>query len=160
MKKFKNAKIIISVICILIFSIPTLAANPGSSDDPLISLSYLNDVVIPQLKGYVDAAVGNGTNGMSKPLGEGVFNSYEVVTVGAGKTIYGAKSCHMILRMGSASVVASQKGGVADVTSGADLLNGATVYPNHLLIVPVDDGRGIKMQTDGIVMVSGKFTVR
>ena len=158
MKNFKNAKIIVSVLCVLALCIPTLAADPGSSDDPLVTLSYVNDVLVPQIKGYIDSSLENfaSSKAPSDSLSQG---SYEIVNLNAGQTLIGGQSCHIILRMGSATVLSSQKGGIADVTNGVDLFNGSVVPANHLLIIPVDDGRGITMQTDGIIMVSGKFSV-
>ena len=159
MKKFKSLKLIISILCIFVLCLPTIAADPGSADDPLISLSYLNDVIMPQIVSYVDTSVANAGNGSS--IYDNTANgTYDIVNVWNGQTIIGDQSCHMILRMGSATIVSSQKGGVADVTSGTDLSHGSFVPANHLLIVPVGDGRGMKMHTDGIIMISGKFTVQ
>ncbi len=157
MKNFECKKFLVSILCILIFSMPALAADPGSSDDPLVTLSYVNDVLIPQMKSYVDASVGSLGSG-SSPLDE-VSSNYNIVNVSKGQTIIGSKSCHMIMRMGDGIIVATQKGGIADVTDGVDLANGSAVPSNHLLIVPVDDGRGIKMNTDGILMISGSYSV-
>ncbi len=157
MKIFESKKIIASILCILVFCIPALAADPGSSDDPLITLSYVNDVLIPQMKSYVDASVGSLGDG-SLPAIEAA-SAYNIVNVSKGQTVIGSKSCHMIMRMGDGIIIATQKGGIADVTDGVDLANGAKVPSNHLLIVPVDDGRGIKMNTDGIIMISGSYSV-
>ena len=157
MKNFEVKKILVSILCILIFCMPALAADPGSSDDPLVTLSYVNDVLIPQMKSYVDASLSSLDVG-SSPLGEASSN-YNIVNVSKGQTVIGSKSCHMIMRMGDGIIVATQKGGIADVTDGIDLSNGAVVPANHLLIVPVDDGRGIKMNTDGILMISGSYSV-
>ncbi len=158
MKKLKSKKIIVSILCMLVFSMPALASDPGSSDDPLITLSYVNDVLIPQMKSYVDASVASLDIGSSSA--DANSYSYNIVNVSKGQTIIGSKSCHMIMRMGDGIVVATQKGGIADVTDGIDLANGTSVPSNHLLIVPVDDGRGIKMNTDGIIMISGSYSVK
>ncbi len=152
MKKLKNSKLLASLLCVAILCIPALAADPGSSDDPLVSLSYVNDVLIPQFKSYVDAAI-------DEQYSKDMDTSFNVVNVSKGQMILGAKRCQMILRMGDASVVATQKGGIADVTDGVDLANGVKVPSNHLLIVPLDDGRGVMMKTDGILMISGSYTV-
>ena len=49
----KTAKKIYAGILIFAVSfmcLPGFAADPGSSDDPLISMSYVNNVLIPQMK--------------------------------------------------------------------------------------------------------------
>jgi len=158
MKKFTK-KLLASVgaAALAFMCIPGLAANPGSSDDPLVSLSYVNDVLIPQLQSYVDSKV--PASGMIGANAYSTGGRFEVVNVKAGKTVIGAQSCQIILRMGSGSIVASQKGGLADVTLGGDLTTGAIVPANHLLIVPVDDWRGVTMTTDGILMINGTYSI-
>ena len=147
----------ISVATLIFMCIPSFAANPGSSDDPLVSLSYVNDVLIPQLKSYVNSQIPSkgqlGANSYS------TGNTFDVVNVPAGKTVIGAQGCNMILRMGKGAVVASAKGGLADVTAGGDLQTGTSAPANHLLIVPVDDWRGITMLTDGILMINGTYSI-
>ena len=138
------------------------SAEPGSADDPLITLSYVEDVLIPQLKSYVDSSIANaslesGAQGGVTVEGSGAFN---VVNVSKGQTIIGDRSCQMILRMGTGNIVATSKGGVADVTAGYDLPDKTPAPSNHLLIVPVDDGRGIKMTSDGIIMICGSYSVK
>ena len=65
----------------------------------------------------------------------------------------------MILRMGSATVNASQSGGLSDVTAGFDLPQGYAMPANHLLVVPINDGRGVTMTTDGKIMIKGAYSV-
>ena len=65
----------------------------------------------------------------------------------------------MILRMGTGTIVASAKGGISDVTAGFDLGQDIAMPANHLLIAPLGDGRGVKMTTDGKVMIKGTYTL-
>lgn len=145
MKKF-----LITIIALMFLSVclPGLAADPGSNEDPLVTLSYINDVLMPQVKSYVDSQAA------------ATSSNFEIVELKKGQTVIAAKSTEMILRMGSAQIVATAKGGLADVTEGIDLQNGAVMPSNHLLIVPLDDGRGVTMMTDGIIMIKGKYTLK
>ncbi|MBR2520840.1 MAG: hypothetical protein IKE62_01490 [Oscillospiraceae bacterium] len=59
MKKFilrALAAVAAAGACICVFA---LAADPapGSSSDPLVSLSYINDVLKPEMESYVDSRV-------------------------------------------------------------------------------------------------------
>lgn len=130
------------------------AAEPGSGDDPLISKSYIDDVLLPKIYAYIDNAVGGNASA-------GVSNSFEVVTVGAGKKVTGGAGTEMILRMGSGSIIASARGGLADATMGADLGDGAAIPSNHLLIVPLNDGRGVRIasESDAILMIKGSYNI-
>ncbi len=107
------------------------ASTPGSSDDPLVS------------KSYVDAAL-----------------SYEVVHVMAGQSIIGGAGTEMILRSGEATAIDNGANGVSDITSGADLMSGTKIETNHLLLVPRADGRGILTSTECYVMVRGEYTLK
>ena len=83
-----------------------------------------------------------------------------VVELASGQTLIGYSGTEIILRGGQATVIDSELGGLCDVTQGVDLGGGSAVPANHLLLVPRDDGRGIKATSDAIVMVRGEFTIK
>ena len=72
----------------------------------------------------------------------------------------GGAGCELILRQGSANIIATTKGGLADTTVGGDLADGTAMPSNHLLIVPLDDGRGIQATSTVLVMVKGEYTIQ
>ena len=76
-----------------------------------------------------------------------------------GQRIIGIQGTEYILRMGSAKIIATQKGGIADATLGVDLPQNTPMPANHLLIVPFNDGRGVLMETDGILLIKGTYTI-
>lgn len=121
-----------------IIAIAVSAAEPGSAEDPLISKSYIDTSLIP----YVNQV-----------------SSFSVVNLKAGQLLIGNAGCEIILRMGTATIIATEKGGICDVTIGGDWPNGSPVPANHNLIVPVSDGRGVKAETDIILMVKGTYTL-
>ena len=126
---------------LLIVAICTAAvlANTGSEEDPLISKSYLDTVFLNTVKTEM---------------------SFSVVSLKAGQQIVGDAGCEMILRMGKATIFSTEKGGISDVTIGGDHPHGSEMPANHLLIIPVGDGRGITAETDVLVMVKGKYAVK
>lgn len=133
-----------------------LAAEPGSSDDPLISKSYLEDVFLPQIYAYIDNVISKVTPGQN------AGDKFEVVDVKAGKQVIAGAGTEMILRMGKGSVIASSRGGLSDVTDGFDLGDDVSVPANHLLITPLGDGRGIQISNDGdaILMIKGSYEIK
>ena len=147
--KFKAA----FLVCCMVGMFTVVLAEPGGSDDPLITKSYIENHVMPAVRQYVDEKISGITSG-------GEAASFKVVEANAGQEIICSEGTEMILRMGSATVIATEKGGLADTTAGYDLSNGTPMPSNHLLIVPVDDGRGIKAETDVIVMIKGAYTVK
>ncbi|MBR5613950.1 MAG: hypothetical protein IKW64_01425 [Clostridia bacterium] len=151
-KKFKIAAVILCVA--VAFSV--VLAEPGGNDDPLISQSYIENVLMPQLKQYIESRIAEVNSG----AGTGSSDAFKVVEAKAGQQIICSAGTELILRMGSATIIATEKGGLADTTAGFDLANGTDMPSNHLLIVPVADGRGIKANNDIIVMVKGSYTVK
>ena len=107
------------------------AAQPGTQEDPLVTKSYLEQMT-----------------------------RFRVVEVPAGKSVLGEAGTEMILRQGNCTIIGSAKGGVSDVTMGYDLANGIQVQGNHLLIVPVNDGRGVKATTNCLIMIKGGYEIR
>ncbi|MGI6620820.1 MAG: hypothetical protein ACOX35_05120 [Bacillota bacterium] len=108
---------------------------PGSEGDPLVTKAYVDSYVNSRLK-------------------------MSVVELASGQTLIGYSGTEIILRGGQATVIDSELGGLCDVTQGVDLGGGSAVPANHLLLVPRDDGRGIKATSDAIVMVRGEFTIK
>lgn len=106
-------------------------ALPGSEQDPLVTRSYV----------------------------DGKF-TMAVVEIPAGKQLLGSAGTEIILRSGSATAIDTKSGGLSDVTAGKDLKMGDAAPANHLLIVPRDDGRGIKAVTPLFVMVRGSYKIQ
>ena len=150
----KNKFIALTTAAVLATTAICAIAAPGTDDDPLVSLSYITDTLIPELHEYVDSKVGK--NNSSTPEA----STFKVVDVKKGQMIKCGDGCEMILRMGTGTIVASDKGGISDVTAGIDLGQDEAMPANHMLIAPLGDGRGIKMTTDGKVMIKGTYTLK
>ncbi len=130
----KRVAIILCALGVLLVA-GSYAAQPGTEGDPLVTKSYIDSAVIPQTK-------------------------FQIVEVPAGKSVIGEAGTEMILRMGTCSVIGTQKGGVSDVTMGFDLADGVVVQGNHLLIVPLADGRGVATSTNCILMIKGGYQIK
>lgn len=116
------------------------------TDDPLITESYLNEVFMKDVKDYIDTS-----------KAETVFS---VLTVKKGQSLVGEAGAEIILRQGKAEVIGAELGGLSDVTLAGDIPSGSAMPANHLLIIPRDDGRGFKAETDVVVMIKGKYEVK
>jgi hypothetical protein len=101
-------------------------------------------------------AASNAQAGPPPQVSEADASLFEVVFAETGKIIYGDSSTEMILRGGSAIVVCGENG-VCDVTSGEDLYSGQNVPYNHLVIIPVGDGRGFYVTSDAYLMIKGGY---
>lgn len=115
-------------------------AAPGSADDPLVTKSYVDKAL---------AALGLQGGGAG----------YALVNVSQGQTVTFGASTEVILRAGKAVAVTGQSG-LSDVTDGRDIVNGGKIPANHLLIVPRADGRGLKAETNLVLMVKGAYEIQ
>lgn len=161
MKNIMKNKIVMAVIIgsiVVTSSYIVKAGNyePGSDKDPIVTKSYV-DIQITKAKEYVDSKViqlkdnNNQSSTNSTTL--------EVIQVDKGKSIILEGGSEIILRGGKGSIIDSNKGGIADLTQGLDLRQGYEAPANHLLLVPVSDGRGIKAVTSCTFIVKGKYII-
>ena len=155
-----------------------LGAAAGSQTDPLVTMSYLNDVNAPailkqveskldsreqalvdKLDAVADAYVQEVEGLLGSSSGAGVSTSvFSVVTVKAGQQLLGSTGCELLLRGGSATCVAASAPGLVDSTEGSTLASGGALQPNHLYLITAD-GRGLKATADATVMVRGSYTI-
>ncbi len=144
-------------LCLLMAGGLVVFSEPGGSDDPVVTKSYIVDVVIPEIKAYIDERFGIAATEGSPTAHT---NAFTVVNVAAGKTVTCEAGTELILRMGQGTIIATTKGGLADTTAGYDLTNGVSMPANHLLVVPVGDGRGFRAESDALVMIKGAYVIK
>lgn len=142
-------------------------AAPGDSNDPIVVLSYLNDRIkalisdykleeIEDLQEKVDELASKGGSG----TGGGSSAALEVVEIRTGEKLIAGAGTELILRGGKAFVIASEMGGISNVTAGKDFVSGMEFVANHLMIIPRDDGRGAYTNDYAIFMVRGTYEIR
>lgn len=134
----------------------SLAAEAGSSQDPLVTLSYLNDTFFNSIMQRVDQRIAERTGqalpGSSSP-------SFVVVTLNDGQILTGGVGCEVMLRVGGAVCVSPSDPGLIDETAGTTLANGASLLQNHLYMMTID-GRGVRASGGTAkVLARGTYTV-
>ena len=154
-------------------------AQPGDAHDPLVTRSYV-DRRINELNAQIARLEAMITGGQAPPHappaqappaqppadnqlpqvtpGGATVVPFHIYYVPQGQRIYFEAGAEFILRSGNVSAVTGQNGFV-DITAGRDVLNGETIYHNHLLLVPVTDGRGLHFYTSGWIMIKGGYQV-
>ena len=166
MTQLNFAKIIVVslVLSVLYFSV-TASAQPGTSDDPLVSRSYVDtrmaalEAQIAQLTAFIESEGITVTSTTPDISAQAIQRElFTVVRAEPGMILIGGASTEIILRAGEATVIAGPNG-LANVTSGVDVMNGQAVQLNHLLIVPQGDGRGMRFHTTAYLMIKGDFNL-
>ncbi len=143
----KRLKIISLIIIISLIGVATVIAGPGSTEDPLVTKSYV-DEKIRQL-------VGTGTGG------GGGFVELVVEELKVGQILVAGPGTEFILRGGKATAYGDPKNGIPDLTGGIDIPIGKPIPLNHLLLFPRDDGRGIKITAGpAFVMIRGPYSIK
>lgn len=161
-----------AVLAVALLSGTTLYAADngiGTAQDPVVTKSYVDVKIaeVSQNAGVNSELVAkiNAQDEMIamliKQIAELQSNQagFEIVNVPAEKIIYGKQGSEMIIRSGEGIIVASAAGGVQDVTDGVDLQGGVVAPKNNLLIIPREDGRGLRATKTMVVMVRGGYTI-
>ena len=165
MKMPVRIKAVLIAIAILIASSAVIAfAAPGDSNDPLVTLSYITDTLMPEIDSMVDKKVTQKVDDALEnytPTSKGeASDSYILVNVKKNQRIIGGEGTEFVVRSGQGIIVATSNGGLADLTVGLDLPDGTEAPLNHLLLSPRNDSRGIKFTTNGILLIRGTYTVK
>ncbi|WP_145039292.1 hypothetical protein [Paenibacillus sp. Y412MC10] len=141
------------------FQVTGTGTTPGTTDDPVVTKSYVDQQIQQALNGG-----GGGTTNPTNPTqpSQGA-DEVKNVALKPGKILIADAGTEFIVRSGNAVIYTEVASGVADLTDGRDLLNGETAPKNHLLSFP-REGRGIQVkegQTSNlIVMVRGGYTIK
>ena len=173
----KNRRILAALLAgILCVTGMAFAANEGTASDPLVTLSYLQQTVTPgvleqvdekvearaqQLKTALDQAIADYSGRMEQALAgaESGGANFQVVTLSKGQTLHPQIGCEVMLRVGSASCVASSSPGLIDSTDGTTLNDGGALKTNHLYLATIED-RGVLAGSATVkVLVRGGYTV-
>ncbi len=140
----------------------SLAVEPGSASDPLVTLSYLNETFLGQIMTQVDQKIAaRNSQLLQQSGGTGSVSSAEftVVTLSKGQTLTGGIGCEVMLRIGSASCVSPSNPGLIDETTAAALNNGGALAVNHLYMMTIE-GRGVKAGAATTkLLVRGTYTI-
>ncbi len=154
----------------------TVYAAYDSSEDPIISLSYLRDIFKVEMMDEIDSRFAELEKKINSSSGEvqsaettpaesspsaSQGDLYEVVELGLGDALYSATACDIILRAGSASCIAPDPTqGISDLTDAVEIYNGMSLTKNHLCLIPRGDGRGVLAESDSVfLMIRGDYTI-
>lgn len=166
MKKWKIAA---AAACVCALLTAAYAANAGSANDPLITLSYLNTTFSRQVQTMVDQTVSQRKaemeDALKKVLAQGgnaaaTGNVFTVVTLSQGQSLVGEVGCEVMLRIGTATCGSSDSVGLIDTTTGANLANGGPLATNHLYMVTISPRTVTATSGTVKVLARGPYTIR
>ena len=136
------------------------AGSLGTQNDPLVTLSYLNERLYPQLVEKISEEADKAAEKYGKTLSGSGVDSYTVVTLTRGQKLVGDVGCEILLRVGTATVSCTDNPGLIDTTDASSLNNGTALTKNHLYMVTIAGG-GISAGSDSVkVVVRGGYSIR
>ena len=182
MKKFKlRTAACVLLVGTVLAAFVAIASEVGSQGDPLVTLSYLNEVFLTQIMDGVDVKLAERSEVITEQFMEqikaakreilaelgssygdesgGTAISFVAVTLSEGQTLYGDAGCEVLLRSGSASCVSEGKSvpGLVDTTDGTSVNHGSVLVQNHLYMMT--DQRGVLAQEEVVLLVRGDYTI-
>ena len=140
----------------------SLAVEPGSASDPLVTLSYLNETFLGQIMTQVDQKIAarNAQLGISAGSGASAASNFTVVTLTSGQVLTGDIGCEVMLRVGTAVCVSPSSPGLIDETAATALNNGSALVQNHLYMMTIE-GRGVRATAGTTkLLVRGPYTIQ
>ena len=133
------------------------AAEAGSADDPLVTLSYLNETYMDTIMERVDQKIAQRNAQLSG--GTSAASVFTVVTLSSGQVLTGDIGCEVMLRVGTATCVSPSSPGLIDETAASTLNNGGALVQNHLYMMTIE-GRGVRATANTTkLLVRGSYTI-
>ena len=177
-KKKLSVRAGIAALVVLCLSVVVVAAGEGNKNDPLITLSYLTETVIPgileqitgktadsqeELVGKLDQSIQAYSTKMEELVGEEEGQqsaaSYTVVTLTKDQQLKMDIGCEVMLRIGTAQCVSPSNPGLINTTTGTTLNNEGALEVNHLYMATITE-RAIKATAATTkVLVRGSYTI-
>lgn len=157
--------LVLLVICGALNTTVSLAAEAGTTGDPLVTLSYLNDTFMGTILQRVDQKIAARnsqlaqTGGLVISGGTSTASTFTVVTLSSGQILTGDIGCEVMLRVGTATCVSSSTPGLIDETTAGTLNNGGALVQNHLYMMTIEN-RGVKATAATTkLLVRGTYTI-
>ena len=153
-------KIITIALCVLaavaaLSAAVYAAVSYGSQDDPLISKSYLDEVLAPQLEADFQAELDAAIADIEKQES----GDFVVISLTKGQSVSCGVGCEVMLRIGSAVAQGADYPVLVDSTNGDSVPSGSDLKSTHLYLVTIA-GNGFKATAGTTkLLIRGNYTI-
>ena len=172
----RKLTVIFSIILGTVLTVCAMfTASAFSDNDPLITLSYLQEIFAPALKQEIVSEIGEKTPAVnnsdaipavpenSQDPSANTAQSYTLIQLTKGQTVMANSICEFIVRPGSHVAVISpfDTQGIADITNGTEILADCEIPINAYCLIPRGaDGRGLRVTGENAyIMIRGDYTI-
>ncbi len=149
-------KLILTFSIAVMMAVTVFAAEPGSGSDPVVSKSYVDGKITELLTALEAGGTINVSSGSKADTSK---LKYIPVHVGVGQKLIGGEGTELILRVGRSFAVVPTES-LIDITTGTELKDKGELKKNHVVIVPRNDGRGVRVVEDAWFLVKGDYTIQ
>ena len=157
MKKSRKWTLLASALALTALCVGAAVAGNGDENDPLVTLSYLEQIVIPDVVSQVETKAEARQEELKKSLDEQIAAykkeitaltdsagsagnaSYTLVTLTGGQTMALDVGCELMLRVGTVKVNSNTNPALIDIATGESVNNGASLTKNHLYMATIPD---------------------
>ena len=161
-----RAVVLVALSVLLNGTVTMAGAAAGGSEDPLVTLSYLNDTFLGDILQRVDEKIAARNSQIVQQLGGQTVGTgtstavtFTVVTLSNGQVLTGDVGCEVMLRVGSATCVSPSTPGLIDETTAGTLNNGGSLVQNHLYMMTIE-GRGVQATAATTkLLVRGSYSI-
>lgn len=159
-----NRRMVLAVVAVIAaLSVTAFAVEPGSKKDPLVTLSYLEDIFLDEIMDKVDERIEKRNKEIAEEVSgtapSGSVDAFAVVTLTNGQVLTGDIGCEVMLRVGTAQCTSPSAPGLIDETNASTLNSGGSLQQNHMYMMTIE-GRGVKATSDTVkVLVRGSYTI-
>ena len=153
-----------------------LAAS-GDKEDPLVTVSYLEQTAIPDVVSQVESKMDVRQEELAKTLsdqiaqykqdlagqgstGTGSGASYTLVTLSSGQTMALSVGCEVMLRVGTATVNAATSPALVDISTGGTVESGTSLTKNHLYMSTIEDRTITPTAATVKLLVRGGYSIQ
>lgn len=152
-KKWSNRLACVGLVAAVIVGGAIAAGTQGSQSNPLVTLDYLNEVVVPQLMKDVEKQVKERFDTLKKEQ-KTTGAAFQTVELKQGKTLRPEAGSQLLIRSGTLKSTDA----LVDLTTGETWANAGELAVNHLYIA-TGDKQTVTAEEDVILLVQGGYTV-
>ena len=175
MKMSKKYIALSAVLALSVLCGGAALAAAGDQNDPLVTKSYLDQTVIPDIVSQVETKAEERQKQLKEDFsaqieqykkdvaamgtGGGSGASYTLVTLTSGQTMSLEVGCEVMLRVGTVKVNAATSPALIDISTGGTVNNGTSLTKNHLYMATIAD-RTLTPTADTVkLLVRGGYSV-
>jgi len=148
----------------------TALAAAGTSDNPLVTLSYLTGTFTDTVLSKTQSAIASAQSTYESKLddkisalqgssGGGTSSAFTVVSLSKDQVLTGSVGCEVMLRVGTAVCISDSTPGLIDTTTGGTLESSGSLVKNHLYMITMNQ-RGVKATAASVkILARGPYTI-